>query len=158
MITTVTPVRPRPVLAISSVVGVITAVSLALGFLGYSSAATKLNGAAQAIGTVIVFVVVLVSHLIAAFHAQEKVTPLSSPHDALGRLLVPVEELAKPITPALTGTIAATGTSLAQVCNDATLTAQATGVPGAVITEAQQLAAQVAAETAHIAKHAVPGE
>lgn len=80
--------RPRPVVNTASVVGIVHSIAVICGFLGFASQETKLNGAALAIGSVVVAVITFGAHIAVALHAQEKVTPGADPRDAQGNQLV----------------------------------------------------------------------
>lgn len=83
--------RPRPVLNTAAVAGLVHAFALIAAFLGYANAATALDTQSQTVGSVLIGAGTLVVHLVAAFAAQDQVTPLSDPRDFLGRALSVVQ-------------------------------------------------------------------
>lgn len=83
--------RPRPVLTSAAITGLITSIAGVLTFLGYDNASAHLSTQATTLTSVILGVVLLGSHLAAALHSQNKVTPLVSPQSAEGVPLVPVK-------------------------------------------------------------------
>lgn len=92
--------RPRPVLTSSGIAGLITSVAGVLAWLGYSDASTGLSAMTTTITAVAIGAVTLGSHLLAALHAQGKVTPNSDPQDHDGMPLVRADTaaVAAPVT------------------------------------------------------------
>lgn len=84
--------RPRPVVTAAGITGLVTSVAGILAFLGYANASAHISGAAQGIGAGVIGLLGLGSHLLASFHVQNQVTPLSDPRDALGRSLKAVDD------------------------------------------------------------------
>lgn len=83
--------QPQPVLNTAAIAGVITALATGLGTIGFTNAETKLSGAATALAGIVVAVVVLAGHVLAALHVRQQVTPIANPKDGAGRPLVPVD-------------------------------------------------------------------
>jgi hypothetical protein len=83
--------RPRPVMTAAGVSGLITSAAGVLTFLGYNDASAKLSAMATSITSVVIFVVVMGSHLLGGLHAQGKVTPMVAPQDHDGTPLVRID-------------------------------------------------------------------
>jgi hypothetical protein len=85
--------RPRPVLTAAGISGLITSLAGVLTWLGYVGPAADLSNRAQTIGAIVVGAVAIGSHLLAALHAQGKVTPLEQPQDHDGTPLKRADQL-----------------------------------------------------------------
>jgi hypothetical protein len=100
------------VLTSAGITGLIQAIVLILGFLGYSNQATSVNGATQGIVAVAIAALTLGGNLLHALHAQALVTPVASPVAADGTPLVPAAPVAgvwSPVAAEVDAAISAAG-------------------------------------------------
>lgn len=95
--------RPRPVLTAAGVAGAVTSIAGIIAFLGYSDVATHLTAEAQGLGSAVIAALGFGSHLLAALHAQGKVTPGADPRADDGTKLVPASSPATAMTMTLNG-------------------------------------------------------
>lgn len=82
--------RPRPVINAASIAALIHALAVVLTFLGYDEASAHLDASTTTIVAVALGAFTVGAHLLAALHAQGKVTPLADPKAADGTPLAPV--------------------------------------------------------------------
>lgn len=88
--------RPRPVVNAASIAGLIHSAAVVLTFLGYDEASAHLDAMTTTIVAVALGAFTVGAHLLAALHAQARVTPLADPKTVAGVPLVPAD-----LTPAV---------------------------------------------------------